>query len=102
MGMFDYVRCEASIPNPEVMDDDNRYQTKDTECLLDEYRIDRHGQLWVRFFDPFEATLKDEETISNFNGIMNFYGHTLANGRWKEYRARFLNGVMQSVEIERP
>lgn len=100
MGMFDYVRCEAKLPKPEPMDDDGRFQTKDTNCLLDEYKIEADGTLWVQRFDPETSELWYEE-CSDFHGWMNFYGHTRETGRWKEYRAKFTDGRMVDVKLVR-
>jgi len=84
MGMFDYVQCDAKLPNPEPMDSD--YQTKCMDCLLDEYTISSENKLFV-----------SGEQIC-FDGEMYFYGTTKQTGRWKEYKASFEDGVMVAVE----
>lgn len=96
MGMFDYVRCEAKLPKPEPMD--GLYQTKDTECNLDEYTITKYGQLFCARFDADAEPQLAEPAPSNFSGTMDFYGTTKQTGRWKEYHALFSNGIMLNVK----
>jgi hypothetical protein len=43
MGMFDNVKMEYPLPDPEVQD--QTFQTKDLECLLDNYTVTREGHL---------------------------------------------------------
>lgn len=43
MGLFDEVRCDYPLPNPEHQD--LKFQTKDLENLLDEYVVTRRGRL---------------------------------------------------------
>jgi hypothetical protein len=53
MGMFDYVKCEAPLPNGAVHPDDN-FQTKDLDRQLDTYVITKDGRL-VRHEAPREG-----------------------------------------------
>lgn len=102
MGMFDWVSCEAKLPEPEPMDNANTFQTKDTACNLDLYTIQENGNLVVQRFDCDEDPQLSEPEKSDFHGFMNFYGNTQETGRWKEYRAKFTDGVMMSVELVEP
>lgn len=43
MGMFDYLRCEYVLPNPEAQEFE--FQTKDLECQMARYLITATGQL---------------------------------------------------------
>lgn len=96
MGMFDWVRCGAKLPKPEPMDGD--YQTKDTDCRLDRYTINADGALSVEYFDPDAVPQFAPPKPFIFNGTMYFYGTTKQTGRWKEYKAEFVDGKMESVE----
>lgn len=43
MGLFDEVRCQHPLPNPAHQG--LLFQTKDLECLMDEYVVTRRGRL---------------------------------------------------------
>lgn len=43
MGLFDTIHCEYPLPVPQHQE--LEFQTKDLECLLDEYTITRDGRL---------------------------------------------------------
>ncbi len=46
MGLFDTVRCEFPLPDPSHQE--LEFQTKDLDCLMDEYLITREGRLLRR------------------------------------------------------
>ena len=43
MGMFDELRCEYELPDKEVQDE--VFQTKSLDRLMDDYTITREGKL---------------------------------------------------------
>lgn len=57
MGMYDQLRVEAALPNPEYQD--RTFQTKSLECCLSDYTITGDGRLVLREVE-WEAT-PDEE-----------------------------------------
>jgi len=53
MGMFDDIKCECPLPLPENQGElegrnwrEHGFQTKDFDCLLDQYCIHEDGTLW--------------------------------------------------------
>lgn len=118
MGMFDYVKCEAPLPDgwrPK----DGLFQTKDFDCDMVVHVITADGRLMLERIDETQIVPKHErpypnepdDTLmgmcgmlrsikskhdANFHGVMRFYGGGLEND-WHEYRAKFTDG--QLVEI---
>jgi hypothetical protein len=83
--MFDYVRCDAPLPDGRTTPPDE-FQTKDFDHpYLDHYVITQAGRLVLG------------EKDLNYNGTLNFYGGRSYEG-WREFNARFVDG--QLVEIE--
>lgn len=75
MGMFDWIRCEYPLPD-EPNGASIRFQTKDTpNQMLDEYRIDANGDLWVTTCET-----EREERVTDFTGTINFYTSNLSGG----------------------
>ncbi len=57
MGMFDNVRVEAPLPDPEYQE--RTFQTKSLECSLSDYTITCEGRLVLREVE-WEATPEEE------------------------------------------
>jgi hypothetical protein len=118
MGMFDYVRCEVSLP--DGYGNDNIFQTKDFDNLMHTYTIKSDGTLelseWFlknreheepfKLKDDFFESIKDwqramtterKERIVDFHGAFNFYKFD-SNGVSHEYEAKFTDGKL--VEIK--
>lgn len=57
MGMFDNLRVEAPLPDPEYQE--RTFQTKSLECTLSDYTITRDGRLMLREVE-WEATPEEE------------------------------------------
>lgn len=98
MGMYDHIRCEVplpGLPDPSKME----FQTKDLECMLENYTINKDGRL-IFHFKEYEATPEDElpykddpnpimrfcgsirvvkgsekDVDKNYEGTLNFYGN---------------------------
>lgn len=45
MSMFDYLKCEYPLDHPETQD--LMFQTKSLDSVMDHFRIDKAGALWV-------------------------------------------------------
>ena len=97
MGMFDNIRYK-----------DQEYQTKDTpNQLLDNYKIDELGQLWVEEYDSewdedqglFGGSIRQFNQrwrlCPEFDGNLRFYRSE--GTAWVEYRALFMDGVMIKI-----
>jgi len=126
MGMFDEIRCEFPLPD-KVMQDE-WFQTKSFECLLDRYTITRDGRLilhQVRYetipeeerpyygkpeweTKPFIRSLGCMRSVPvgdvevPYHGDITFYT-SVGNGpdhEWFEYRARFTEGRVQWIKRE--
>ena len=95
MGMFDYIRCEA--PLPDGWQPDGPLQTKDFDCDLVCHVITKDGRLMLEQIDATHIVPKEERPYPNepddsllgmcgmlrsdkslhehkFHGIVNFYG----------------------------
>lgn len=148
MGMFDYIRCEA--PLPDGWQPSEWMQTKDFDCEMVCHVITADGRLMLERIDETHIVPKEERPYpnepedsllgmcgmlrsdksmheSNFHGIVNFYGgeyRTLddkpyraprgtthhggevfdtASGErlkyiWHEYKAKFTDGRLVSIE----
>lgn len=85
--MFDYIECEAALPDTAPKPPFRLFQTKDTALQrLCTYRITVAGQL----------VNEDDEWVE-FHGDLVFY-----NGEgdgWWEYRARFTEGALSRIEL---
>lgn len=115
MGMFDDVLYEAKMPLPDGFTGRN-FQTKDFDCVMTKWRISEEGRLMqpvsaggdpAGLFDDV-ASYRD----SHFHGWLNFY--TLINkhptiswvgpgnpGEWHGYRAKFTEGQLVAIEMDR-
>lgn len=123
--MFDYIHCERELPSlPEELiwawggADKIAFQTKDIENSLSSFKITANGELMVRDVetviisegDPNAESIGDrlpkvERVFKGWNevkhnGAIHFYESysyeekTDING-WVEYKADFMNGVLQ-------
>jgi hypothetical protein len=107
MGMFDWIEFEG-----------RKYQTKDTpRQLLDEYRIDDRGQLWVEEYDAewqedadsmFGGYLRQFNQrwteCADFTGSIRFYREDQERGghredAWIEWLAEFELGRMTDLKM---
>lgn len=104
MGMYDYLRCEMPLPDPEVQGE--MFQTKDTPAqFLDTYVIRADGRLVNEYPNleelpgedpPFWKRTGPPKEV-DWTGTMFFY--TLDDdGRWYEYRALVWKGVVKELE----
>jgi hypothetical protein len=111
MGMFDYVICEHELPLPkdqkELADikwNTYQFQSKNMNCLMDDYRINKKGKLLVRagrtdFFDDPSQTLPEVE--SNYHGELEFYAYEQRNkyDYSVTFNAKFSNGNLDKIKL---
>lgn len=82
MGMYDYVEleCDLPIPNyiPQAMAsiikrsfDENIFQTKDLECVLDSYRVSSDGRLYLTPGSWFDKEPIAPEELIDYHGIIS-------------------------------
>jgi len=104
MGMFDWVICEAELPDEFVVKDDiygdGTFQTKDFDNFMDTLKITKDGRLEI-----FISAWKDEgfgeyhdRHGKLFTGSFNFY--TSDEDKWHEYTAYFVNGKLREILID--
>jgi hypothetical protein len=122
MGMFDYIRCEYPLPDPEYQDLD--YQTKSLDRQLNSYTITEDGRLlwhYVQYeiipehqrepplsppvFREVEGSREDIEML--FHGTINFYMTYPEDMKddeyeWVEYQACFTHGKVDWVKRSKP
>lgn len=131
--MFNNIRCEYPLPMPDdlmelanIKFNETIYQTKDLECLLDDYTIRKDGTLWITrceyehtpgnpeaksFMDRFgnSKLIKQWEEQVIYTGEISFYdnfqdsgeldGGVWKNDYWVEYTALFINGVISNIRL---
>lgn len=99
MGMFDTLIINSSqLP----ISDQERYnlkdvwfQTKDLECLLDEYEITDRGELLYTVFGESRSDKQSPRKI-DFSGRISFYGYGDIGG-WYEFDAHFKDGKLINI-----
>jgi hypothetical protein len=111
MGMFDYVICEYKLPLPkdckELADvnwNEYTFQSKDMNCLMDDYKINKKGKLLVTsgrpdFFD--EPPVDLPETESSYHGELNFHAYEQRNKYDYSvgFNAKFSYGKLDAIEL---
>ena len=98
MGMFDTLKCEYPLPDAIVQNDS--FQTKTLECLLDDYTITKDGKLIQHRERHYQSSAQDFEI--DFHGDLRFYtskgSREENNYEWFEYIARFTDGKLQWIK----
>jgi len=94
MGMFDDIQCDHYLPE-EPTDGRRDFQSKDLDCLLDNYLITKGGRLVKRIGKSGAFVDTD------YHGVLNFYTHTNAPGgrgfEWWEFNAEFVRGRLVKI-----
>lgn len=122
MGMFDYIRCDAPLPETEVPPPTAEwFQTKDTpDQYMTVYTITADGKLVWRPYCMEEVPKAerpypnddgllglagsmrrveaDEEALP-FHGDIEFYTSNHPDVGWWEYRARFTEGLLARIDL---
>lgn len=99
MGMFDYFCIDNKwIPEGKQMTyEDQDYQTKSLDCMLDVYEVTGEGVLLKtkRLFDDPDEGEKFESV--DFTGEIHFYSYPA------EFKAWCVNGIVKEViDISEP
>ena len=93
MGLFDYLKCEYSLPDGGS-GEDLSFQTKSFYWQFEKYVITKEGKL---IHDP---NLWGKATVA-FDGEFSFYtskgSREDRNFEWLEYSARFVGGQLETI-----
>lgn len=71
MGMFDYIRCEAPLPDGW---EPGELQTKDFDCDLVTHVITKDGRLMLERIDETHLVPKEERPYPNDDGLLGMCG----------------------------
>ncbi len=99
MGMFDDVICLHVLPgNPPARIQRARFQTKDFECLLDQYTITEAGAITIDLCGP--AGNQTPTQALPFHGAFRFCHLDLALKKmlWWEYEATFTHEALEEIK----
>jgi len=123
MGMYNSVDCHYPLPMPEDpkgYTGSHGFQTKDFECALDVYIIDKDGQLfleqremeWVQgnpsgknFLEKsgHAKTVKTWLEALDNTCTIEFYDYITSNSTdydyWIQYKATFIRGQLSDVKL---
>ncbi len=97
MGMFDTVRCEYPLPEPEHNALD--FQTKSLDSYLDDYTITRDGRLLRHAHDGLledPTSARRPAMACPFHGDLTMYARTTALA-WIGYLVRFTYGRLDWI-----
>lgn len=96
MGMFDEVRCHYPLPVEGA--NALHYQTKDTDCNLDQYEIREDGTLWLqeRDWDDAKGEYANHRWVPHaLTGQLCFYTFAAPKDRgWISWMAFFDEGKL--------
>jgi hypothetical protein len=93
MGLFDTVRCE--YPLLEAAHQDLEFQTKDFDCLLDDYLITREG--WLIRCRRSWGRGPERDVERPFHGDVTIYGSVPDGDGLVEYVVRFTHGRVEWI-----
>jgi hypothetical protein len=104
MGMFDYVDINYDLPIPENATDEHRvfitnsiaadnFQTKDFECMLDVYYLDKDGFMYLKNGDNYE-----EYYVHQHVRCYTYIKIPSEDARyWLEYDLKFTDGKLEKA-----
>jgi hypothetical protein len=114
--MFDDIRCEYPLPLPEKQGElagrnwhENGFQTKDFDCLLDQYCLRKDGTLWQQIYDWGENSKGRPcrkpagwQPMGGHTGVVRFYDFIRGNQAdyWVEWAAVFAAGKVGELKLE--
>ena len=129
MGMFDNIICKAPLPLPEdigelkdlkIIWDEEVFQTKDLENLLDSYTIHKDGTLTFEEYDKEWVEYSSEErkkhftggylkvkrqwtTKKTYHGEILFYTNYFCETKdyWIEFKATFTDSKLSNIELHK-
>lgn len=102
MSLYDTIKCDYPLPDAELQNEE--FQTKDLEEMLNRYLIDTDGKLWrlrrgVNFFGendpPPNIVETDRMEDMHYHGDICFYADTKKG--WVEYSVRFTHGTVEWI-----
>jgi len=94
--MFDTVHCEYPLPNARHQGLD--FQTKNLECLMDEYTLTRDGRLVRRAGTGFGGEGLDRDAEWPLHGDIRIYTSVKTETpSWIEYVVRFTHGQVEWI-----
>jgi len=98
MGMFDYVKCERTLPDGwDLTNDHVGLQTKDFDCTMTTIKITEDGRLMILDFEHEEVP-KAERRYPNDEGLLGMIGCLRrVNERWRDLS---FHGVMSFYGLE--
>lgn len=81
MGLYDHIEIECDLPLPDYIPADmvsiirnsfnqDIFQTKDLECLMDNYRVSADGKLYVSSSSWFTDEIIEPERLVDYHGII--------------------------------
>jgi len=92
--MFDCIICEFPLPNTDKELQEEEFQTKSFECLLETYVITKDRKLILKE--------KNEDKIIPYHGDIIFYtstgNHEDKTYQWHEYLAHFTHGKLEYIK----
>ena len=120
MSMFDYLKCEYPLGHAEAQE--FAFQTKSLDNLMNTFRIDKEGSLWMEEYDVEDHSDPNAEGIArlagsmarvntrevpmaDFTGEIEFhtdYGRQRSNGfgvGFISFSSYFIKGKLQSVTL---
>lgn len=92
MGMFDYLRVDAPLPDPRFQH--YEFHTSNLECLLHHYTIEKDGSLSVERF-RIDKDLAPPKPVNVTTTIFFYnYFHDDPNFTWVEFKAIIVDGKL--------
>ena len=106
MGMFDYVDVNYDLPLPDNATDEHivfiknaiaadNFQTKDFECMLDVYYIDREGFMYLKNGDEYEECY----VLQHFRCYTYIRIPSEDSRYWLEYDIKFTDGKLKQADV---
>lgn len=95
MGMYDTVVCEYPLPGLPEEIWAKRFQTKDLECLLEEYTLRQDGTFSYNDYFNGEITIYADNIVAIGPGTYTRDGE---DARRLEYRLTFQDGMLVTAE----
>jgi len=99
MSLFDTLRCDYPLPDPEFQE--RTFHTLNFRCLLDHYCLGTDGrlrQIQRKLYNPQgkPAACAAASEDTGYHGDLRFHAKTATQERI-EYRARFTHGTVERI-----
>ena len=107
MGLFDYVKINYDLPTPNTATekhvefiknaiDTEEFQTKDLDCVLNKFCLDKDGYLYEQNEGKYEKRYVHQHVFCYTSIKMLFEDISY----WLEYNIKFTDGKVKDVTIE--